>query len=91
MFEGYTPFPRYADHPNAYWTGYFTSRPAFKGYVRAMSSYYLVKFLSLFGHIVIVNLSEAGIWTVNSLIPNRLQGNWNSSKEGEVWGQTQMY
>lgn len=34
-------FP-YADHPNAYWTGYFTSRPAFKGYVRAMSSYYLV-------------------------------------------------
>ncbi|KAJ9683167.1 hypothetical protein PVL29_018952 [Vitis rotundifolia] len=34
-------FP-YADHPNAYWTGYFTSRPAFKGYVRMMSSYYLV-------------------------------------------------
>lgn len=32
-------FP-YADHPNAYWTGYFTSRPAFKGYVRMMSSYY---------------------------------------------------
>ncbi|RVW45249.1 Alpha-mannosidase [Vitis vinifera] len=29
-------------HPNAYWTGYFTSRPAFKGYVRMMSSYYLV-------------------------------------------------
>ncbi|KAJ8773047.1 hypothetical protein K2173_028224 [Erythroxylum novogranatense] len=33
-------FP-YADHPNAYWTGYFTSRPAFKGYVISMSSYYL--------------------------------------------------
>ncbi|KAL5581468.1 hypothetical protein UlMin_013910 [Ulmus minor] len=33
-------FP-YADHPNAYWTGYFTSRPALKGYVRVMSSYYL--------------------------------------------------
>ncbi|XP_023924146.1 alpha-mannosidase At3g26720 [Quercus suber] len=33
-------FP-YADHPNAYWTGYFTSRPAFKGYVRMMSGYYL--------------------------------------------------
>ncbi|BFG27202.1 hypothetical protein CerSpe_134770 [Prunus speciosa] len=32
-------FP-YADHPNAYWTGYFTSRPALKGYVRTMSSYY---------------------------------------------------
>ncbi|XP_065866110.1 alpha-mannosidase At3g26720-like isoform X1 [Euphorbia lathyris] len=33
-------FP-YADHPNAYWTGYFTSRPSFKGYVRMMSGYYL--------------------------------------------------
>ncbi|KAI4375413.1 hypothetical protein MLD38_013285 [Melastoma candidum] len=34
-------FP-YADHPNAYWTGYFTSRPALKGYVRFMSAYYMV-------------------------------------------------
>ncbi|XP_068639714.1 alpha-mannosidase isoform X2 [Aristolochia californica] len=33
-------FP-YADSPNAYWTGYFTSRPSFKGYVRFLSSYYL--------------------------------------------------
>ncbi|XP_010249229.1 PREDICTED: alpha-mannosidase At3g26720-like [Nelumbo nucifera] len=33
-------FP-YADRPNAYWTGYFTSRPAFKRYVRMMSGYYL--------------------------------------------------
>ncbi|KMT06844.1 hypothetical protein BVRB_6g151860 [Beta vulgaris subsp. vulgaris] len=33
-------FP-YADRANAYWTGYFTSRPAFKGYVRMMSGYYL--------------------------------------------------
>ncbi|GER45572.1 alpha-mannosidase [Striga asiatica] len=33
-------FP-YADRINAYWTGYFTSRPAIKGYVRAMSGYYL--------------------------------------------------
>ncbi|KAM1014842.1 hypothetical protein ACFX14_044776 [Malus domestica] len=32
-------FP-YADKPNAYWTGYFTSRPALKGYVRSMSGYY---------------------------------------------------
>ncbi|KAK7395993.1 hypothetical protein VNO78_16658 [Psophocarpus tetragonolobus] len=32
-------FP-YADHPNAYWTGYFTSRPGLKGYVRVMSAYY---------------------------------------------------
>ncbi|KAL2320383.1 hypothetical protein Fmac_029352 [Flemingia macrophylla] len=33
-------FP-YADHANAYWTGYFTSRPAIKHYVRLMSGYYL--------------------------------------------------
>ncbi|CAK9177487.1 unnamed protein product [Ilex paraguariensis] len=33
-------FP-YADRVNAYWTGYFTSRPALKGYVRMISGYYL--------------------------------------------------
>ncbi|KAF7819347.1 putative alpha-mannosidase [Senna tora] len=33
-------FP-YADRVNAYWTGYFTSRPAVKYYVRVMSGYYL--------------------------------------------------
>ena len=33
----------YADAANAYWTGYFTSRPSFKGYVRVMSGYYLVR------------------------------------------------
>ncbi|XP_030940377.1 probable alpha-mannosidase At5g13980 isoform X2 [Quercus lobata] len=33
-------FP-YADREHAYWTGYFTSRPALKGYVRMMSAYYL--------------------------------------------------
>ncbi|KAI3784614.1 hypothetical protein L1987_43716 [Smallanthus sonchifolius] len=34
-------FP-YADKINTYWTGYFTSRPTFKDYVRKMSGYYLV-------------------------------------------------
>ncbi|KAL4366626.1 hypothetical protein GQ457_05G012270 [Hibiscus cannabinus] len=33
-------FP-YADGANAYWTGYFTSRPGFKRYVRTLSGYYL--------------------------------------------------
>ncbi|KAL3813940.1 hypothetical protein ACJIZ3_015208 [Penstemon smallii] len=33
-------FP-YADRVNGYWTGYFTSRPAIKRYVRIMSGYYL--------------------------------------------------
>ena len=37
---------RYADNPNAYWTGYFTSRPALKRYVRMMSGYYLVVLIS---------------------------------------------
>ncbi|KAK4747701.1 hypothetical protein SAY87_014287 [Trapa incisa] len=37
-FDDYFP---YADNPNAYWTGYFTSRPALKGYIRAMGAYYL--------------------------------------------------
>ncbi|KAL7231292.1 hypothetical protein ACSBR2_009540 [Camellia fascicularis] len=33
-------FP-YADNTNAYWTGFFTSRPAFKRYIRLLSGYYL--------------------------------------------------
>ncbi|KAI3671466.1 hypothetical protein L1987_87204 [Smallanthus sonchifolius] len=33
-------FP-YASDINAYWTGYFTSRPGLKGYVRMLSGYYL--------------------------------------------------
>lgn len=32
---------RYADAEHAYWTGFFSSRPAFKRYVRALSGYYL--------------------------------------------------
>ncbi|XP_061357704.1 alpha-mannosidase isoform X2 [Gastrolobium bilobum] len=33
-------FP-YADGANAYWTGFYTSRPALKRYVRMLSGYYL--------------------------------------------------
>ncbi|XP_015951770.2 alpha-mannosidase [Arachis duranensis] len=33
-------FP-YADGANGYWTGYYTSRPALKRYVRSLSGYYL--------------------------------------------------
>ncbi|KAL9679438.1 hypothetical protein QQ045_017300 [Rhodiola kirilowii] len=33
-------FP-YADNLNAYWTGYFTSRPALKRYIRMLSGYFL--------------------------------------------------
>ncbi|KAH7427757.1 hypothetical protein KP509_10G058600 [Ceratopteris richardii] len=34
-------FP-YADCPHCYWTGYFTSRPALKGYVRLLSNYFMM-------------------------------------------------
>ncbi|KAJ1253946.1 hypothetical protein BS78_K147300 [Paspalum vaginatum] len=37
-YDDYFP---YADSTNAYWTGYFTSRPTFKRYVRLYSGYYL--------------------------------------------------
>ncbi|PKA54016.1 alpha-mannosidase [Apostasia shenzhenica] len=36
----YDYFP-YADGPFSYWTGYYTSRPTFKRFVRALSGYYL--------------------------------------------------
>ncbi|KAG9146043.1 hypothetical protein Leryth_016602 [Lithospermum erythrorhizon] len=36
--EDYFP---YADGADAYWTGFYTSRPALKGYVRMLSGYYL--------------------------------------------------
>lgn len=38
----YDYFP-YADSPHAFWTGYFTSRPAIKGYVRSRSNYLQVR------------------------------------------------
>lgn len=40
-------FSRYADSAKAYWTGFFTSRPAFKRYVRMLSGYYLVRSLQI--------------------------------------------
>ncbi|TQD73197.1 hypothetical protein C1H46_041285 [Malus baccata] len=36
--EDYFP---YADAVDAYWTGFFTSRPGLKGYIRLLSGYYL--------------------------------------------------
>lgn len=42
---------RYADRPYAYWTGYLTSRPALKGYVRTRNALLRAtdKFASTFG------------------------------------------
>lgn len=39
---------RYADRANAYWTGYFTSRPTLKGYIRMLSGYYMVRHYFIF-------------------------------------------
>lgn len=39
---------RYADGANAYWTGFFTSRPALKGYIRMLSGYYMVTYRNFF-------------------------------------------
>lgn len=42
-FDGeHVSYARYAEYENAYYTGYFTSRPALKRYVRILSGYYLV-------------------------------------------------
>lgn len=35
-------FP-YADCPHCYWTGYFTSRPTSKGFIRQMTAYLQVR------------------------------------------------
>jgi lysosomal alpha-mannosidase len=37
-YRNFDFFP-YADHPYSYWTGYFTSRPFLKGYVRDAGNY----------------------------------------------------
>ena len=40
-------FP-YSNDPHAYWTGYFTSRPAYKGTVRKANTFLQVSFSSRF-------------------------------------------
>lgn len=56
-------FP-YADRPNSFWTGYFTSRPSLKKYVRDTSSFFqtcrhLDVFGELYNHIQIFRLWDA--------------------------------
>lgn len=82
---------RYADRENAFWTGYFTSRPALKGYVRTMSGYYLVRSSGLFTLLPSILVGVNVLVGCNSLYKFRQQGNWNSLREGVVQGQTQMH
>lgn len=82
-------FLRYADRLNAYWTGYFTSRPGLKGYVRVMSGYYLVgygtNFIFFDKKIVLCYFTLGKIpkfCTEWIPIHDRLQGNWSFSEGG---------
>ncbi|KAJ8560010.1 hypothetical protein K7X08_004068 [Anisodus acutangulus] len=61
-------FP-YADRINAYWTGYFTSRPALKLYVRMMSGYYLSVALqsNMFSKRLFIGYKEAEDLVSNSI------------------------
>ena len=83
----------YADRENAYWTGYFTSRPALKRYIRIMSGYYLVLFLWMLSSSSLsyvrndfyVVLFLDNFYVVLFLYLQfiaRLQGNWSFSKGG---------
>lgn len=47
---------RYADGENAYWTGFFTSRPALKGYIRMLSGYYLVRHRIIYFLVILYRL-----------------------------------
>lgn len=75
---------RYADRINAYWTGYFTSRPAIKGYVRLLSGYYLVLeetplfFLDHQGFLMNECLNVKSHWPVHLF---RQQDSWNFLEE----------
>jgi len=39
-------FP-YSEHPHSYWTGYYTSRAALKGYVRKTNNFLQVKYIQI--------------------------------------------
>lgn len=79
------PTIRYADRINAYWTGYFTSRPALKRYVRSMSAYYLVRLTVLLFYVDYHCYTSYILekYNISPLVPcnNRQQGSWNSSRE----------
>ncbi|XP_039820492.1 alpha-mannosidase-like isoform X4 [Panicum virgatum] len=57
-YDDYFP---YADSTNAYWTGYYTSRPTFKRYVRMLSGYYLAARQVEF----FVGMDHIGLFTSN--------------------------
>ena len=60
-------FP-YADYDHAYWTGYFTSRPALKGYIRESGSLYRA-FQNIVAHQTLTNQLNKSLsnYVINSL------------------------
>ena len=63
-------FP-YADCPWCYWTGYFTSRVALKGYIRSLNGYLQVT-------CVYVSVSDDAVCTVNHYTLILYINNWLS-------------
>ena len=74
---------RYADGEDAYWTGYFTSRPGFKRYVRQLSGYYLVSIQRVKKSLHYMHLCYGLDVTVFFFLLKRLQDNLSSSP-GEI-------
>ena len=69
------------DHPHAYWSGYFTSRPALKRQVRVATNL-LVAARQLE---VVTNLSAAQVGQVGQVTEKRSPvagGSWTDSLEG---------
>lgn len=62
---------RYADGGDSYWTGYFTSRPALKGYIRSLSGYYLVRkrIMLIYDYTFSLCLSNKVFLSIFSFIP----------------------
>jgi hypothetical protein len=73
-----TQFVRYVAHPNAYWTGYFTSRPSFIG-LHENKEWLLSDIMFLSSHISF--LLGCALFIPFFLI-FRQQGNWNFLKGG---------
>lgn len=57
LAEKWDDFFPYANDVHSYWTGYFTSRPAFKGYVRSVSNLFQVSFLSCCKNVCLIRIS----------------------------------
>ncbi|THG07644.1 hypothetical protein TEA_024216 [Camellia sinensis var. sinensis] len=89
----------YADNTNAYWTGFFTSRPALKRYIRLLSGYYLrasiftpqMSLLSLYAyelkHILVLELAARQL----EFLAGRRSAGANTYSLGDALGIAQHH